>query len=78
VLELFRDATEEDRRSINENGARNTDAYITTGNGGTALSSNRYWTATERDQYNGWTFYNNGWGFMNKPYTFYVRPVLGF
>ena len=54
----------------------NVNAYIT-GAGGTPISGN-YWSATERDNWNGWGFRSWGWTDDSKDYDDRLRPVLGF
>ena len=54
----------------------NVNAYIT-GAGGTPISGN-YWSATERDNWNGWGFRSYGWTDDSKDYDDRLRPVLGF
>lgn len=55
----------------------NVNAYITTGVGGTSISGN-YWSATERDDYDGWGFRSSCWIYDGKEYVDRLRPVLGF
>jgi len=55
----------------------NVNAYITTGVGGTAISS-ACWSATEVDDYNAWLFYSGGWLSSLNTYSRSVRPVLAF
>ena len=65
---------------VNSNGTTydgNVNAYITTGVGGTAMTSNNYWSATEYDVNNAWNF-GYGWYELGKGINLSVRPVLGF
>ncbi len=59
----------------------NVNAYITTGVGGTELSS-RYWSATEAteiDKNCAWSFGNSSWGHLSKEEdNVKIRPVLAF
>ena len=55
----------------------NVNAYITTGVGGTAISGD-YWSATERNDDDAWTFDSWYWNRYDKPLSYRVRPVLGF
>lgn len=55
----------------------NVNAYITTGVGGTAISGN-YWSATERNNDDAWTFDSWYWNRYDKYLSYRVRPVLGF
>ena len=55
----------------------NVNAYITTGVGGTAMTSNYYWSATEYDGSFAWHF-GYGWYNLGKTHSYSVRPVLGF
>ena len=58
----------------------NVNAYITTGVGGTALSSNyRYWSATVLNNEYAWDFHSYySWYSGYKTSSYSVRPVLGF
>ena len=58
----------------------NVNAYITTGVGGTALSSNyRYWSATVLNNEYAWDFHSYySWDSGYKTSSYSVRPVLGF
>ncbi len=58
----------------------NVNAYITTGVGGTALSSNyRYWSATVLNNEYAWDFHSYySWYSGYKASSYSVRPVLGF
>ena len=65
---------------VNSNGTTydgNVNAYITTGVGGTAMTSNNYWSATEYDVNFAWNF-GYGWYELGKGISLSVRPVLGF
>ena len=65
---------------VNSNGTTydgNVNAYITTGVGGTAMTSNNYWSATEYDVNCAWNF-GYGWYELGKGINLNVRPVLGF
>ena len=55
----------------------NVNAYITTGVGGAALSSD-YWSATQSDDDDAWYFSSDYWYHTYKATSFRVRPVLGF
>ena len=55
----------------------NVNAYITTGVGGTAMTSNNYWSATEYDVNFAWNF-GYSWAELGKTNSLNVRPVLGF
>ena len=55
----------------------NVNDYITTGVGGTALSSH-YWSATLNTDYRSWYFYKDGWVYEQNDQKKWVRPVLGF
>ena len=55
----------------------NVNAYITTGVGGTAISST-YWSATESDDDDAWYFSSDYWYHTFKTAHNRVRPVLGF
>ena len=55
----------------------NVNAYITTGVGGTAISS-YYWSATEKEDNRAWSFYISFWDKYVKTISGSVRPVLGF
>ena len=55
----------------------NVNAYITTGVGGTAMTSNNYWSATEYDVNFAWNF-GYSWADLGKTNSLNVRPVLGF
>ena len=54
----------------------NVNAYITTGVGGTEISS-YCWSATNSGDY-AWSFNSGGWVERNKTQSISVRPVLGF
>ncbi len=65
---------------VNSNGTTydgNVNAYITTGVGGTAMTSNNYWSATEYDVNFAWNF-GYSWAELGKTNSLNVRPVLGF
>ena len=65
---------------VNSNGTTydgNVNAYITTGVGGTAMTSNNYWSATEYDVNFAWNF-GYSWADLGKTNSLNVRPVLGF
>ena len=55
----------------------NVNAYITTGVGGTPISGD-YWSATEDDGGDGWSFYSSCWLDDYKVRDYSLRPVLGF
>ncbi|MBQ4212427.1 MAG: hypothetical protein II651_04570, partial [Selenomonas sp.] len=55
----------------------NVNAYITTGVGGTAMSS-YYWSASEDEDGWGWQFWDPYWNGGNKSTSKSLRPVLGF
>ena len=55
----------------------NVNAYITTGVGGTAMSS-YYWSASEDEDGWGWQFWDPYWNGGNKATSNRLRPVLGF
>ena len=56
----------------------NVNAYITTGVGGTAISDDYFWSATECNGSSAWIFDNESWSSYNKSNSRNVRPVLGF
>lgn len=59
----------------------NVNAYITTGVGGTALSTSGmpfYWSATKEDGTYAWYFNDSYWSLANKVGNSKIRPVLGF
>ena len=65
---------------VNSNGTTydgNVNAYITTGVGGTAMTSNNYWSATQYDVNFAWNF-GYSWSELGKELSLSVRPVLGF
>ena len=65
---------------VNSNGTTydgNVNAYIITGVGGTAMTSNNYWSATEYDVNFAWNF-GYSWAELGKGISLSVRPVLGF
>ena len=53
-----------------------TNAFITSA-GGTALSSEGYWSASMTNE-RAWFVKNNSWGYSPRTTEHYVRPVLGF
>ena len=55
----------------------NVNAYITTGVGGTAITSG-YWSATYDGGNNSWIFFSEYWESYIKSNSVKVRPVLGF
>jgi len=56
----------------------NVNAYITTGVGGTAISDDAYWSATEKDGNKAWNFSSDRWNDTRKTSDRDVWPVLGF